>query len=161
MENNSNNGGKCPFSGGNQSQNSSGNGPKNRDWWPNQLKINIAEKKDRLASVTYQELYDFFINLTNKESVLVNFSDATSIYAEYFYRKKEYENAFSLLDHAEKILIPFSDKKALIDLYSFYSYFWRELKKYEKAHFLFPFPTCFHSTVGPSATTNQLPICHP
>lgn len=104
-------------------------------YFHNQLKINIAEKKDREASVTYQQLYNFFINLTKKELVLVNFSDATSIYAEYFYRKKEYEKAFSLLDHAEKILILFSDKKALIDLYSFYSYFWRELKDYEKAHF--------------------------
>ncbi|NHN24268.1 CHAT domain-containing protein [Flavobacterium jejuense] len=101
----------------------------------NQLKINIAEKKENEASITYHQLYDYFIKLTDKKSVLVSFSDATSIYAEYSYRKKEYKKAFLLLDKAEKILIPFTDKKALIDLYSFYSYFWRELKDFNKAHF--------------------------
>lgn len=104
-------------------------------YFHNQLKINIAERKDNEALVTYHQLYDYFINLIDKEAVLVIFSDATSIYAEYSYRKKEYEKAFSLLDKAEKILIPFSDKKALIDMYSFYSYFWRELKRFDKAHF--------------------------
>lgn len=100
----------------------------------NQLKINIAEKKDNEASMTYLQLNDFFKIIINKEEVLASFSDATSIYAEYFYRKKEYDKAFSLLDDAEKILIPFTDKKALIDMYSFYSYFWRELKDFDKAH---------------------------
>jgi catalase-peroxidase len=50
MENSSNNGGKCPFSGGSQSQNSSVNGPKNRDWWPNQLKINILRQHSSLSN---------------------------------------------------------------------------------------------------------------
>lgn len=104
-------------------------------YFHNQLKINIAEKKDNVAAISYRQLYNYFTNLIEKESVLVSFSDATSIYAEYFYRKNEFDKAFSLLDDAEKILIPFSDKKALIDMYSFYSYFWRELKRFDKAHF--------------------------
>ena len=31
---------KCPFMGGTQKQ-TAGNGTKNRDWWPNELKLNI------------------------------------------------------------------------------------------------------------------------
>jgi len=34
---------KCPFSGGKIKQ-SAGNGPGNRDWWPNQLKLNILRQ---------------------------------------------------------------------------------------------------------------------
>lgn len=35
--------GKCPFMGGAQKQ-SAGGGPSNRDWWPNQLKLNILRQ---------------------------------------------------------------------------------------------------------------------
>jgi len=41
--NNSNGGGKCPFSGGAQ-QKSAGSGTTNNDWWPNQLKLNILRQ---------------------------------------------------------------------------------------------------------------------
>jgi len=41
--NNSNGGGKCPFSGGAQQQ-SAGSGTTNNDWWPNQLKLNILRQ---------------------------------------------------------------------------------------------------------------------
>ena len=44
--NNSSNGsdiGKCPFMGGVQNQ-GSGGGTSNRDWWPNQLKLNILRQ---------------------------------------------------------------------------------------------------------------------
>jgi len=41
--NNSNGGGKCPFSGGAQ-QKSAGSGATNNDWWPNQLKLNILRQ---------------------------------------------------------------------------------------------------------------------
>ncbi|GEL12234.1 catalase-peroxidase [Flavobacterium glycines] len=42
-KNNSNGGGKCPFSGGAQ-QKSAGSGTTNNDWWPNQLKLNILRQ---------------------------------------------------------------------------------------------------------------------
>jgi len=35
--------GKCPFMGGTQNQ-TAGNGTKNRDWWPNELKLNILRQ---------------------------------------------------------------------------------------------------------------------
>ncbi len=41
--NNSNGGGKCPFSGGAQQQ-SAGSGTTNNDWWPNQLRLNILRQ---------------------------------------------------------------------------------------------------------------------
>ncbi|KDN56177.1 catalase/peroxidase HPI [Flavobacterium seoulense] len=43
MENNSNSGGKCPFSG-NAPKPSAGNGTQNQDWWPNQLKVSILRQ---------------------------------------------------------------------------------------------------------------------
>jgi catalase-peroxidase len=45
MENNSMNGeGKCPVHHGNMKQNVGGGGTRNRDWWPNQLKLNILRQ---------------------------------------------------------------------------------------------------------------------
>ena len=41
--NNANSGGKCPFSGGTVKQ-SAGGGTSNRDWWPNELKLNILRQ---------------------------------------------------------------------------------------------------------------------
>jgi len=52
MENNSNSNssaGKCPFSGGTLKQ-SAGAGPRNRDWWPNQLKLNILRQHSTLSN---------------------------------------------------------------------------------------------------------------
>ena len=55
MENNENmpnphgNGsGKCPFTGGALNQ-TAGNGTNNRDWWPNQLKLNILRQNSSLS----------------------------------------------------------------------------------------------------------------
>ncbi len=41
--------GKCPFSGG-QLKQSAGNGTGNRDWWPNQLKLNILRQRSTLSN---------------------------------------------------------------------------------------------------------------
>ncbi len=50
MENNTSNGtGKCPFSGGAIKQ-SAGSGTRNRDWWPNQLKLNILRQNSSLSN---------------------------------------------------------------------------------------------------------------
>ena len=55
MENNNNqntmgNGeSKCPFSGG-ASKQSAGNGTRNHDWWPNQLKLNILRQNSSLSN---------------------------------------------------------------------------------------------------------------
>lgn len=43
MENNSNGGGKCPFSGSAPKQ-SAGKGTQNQNWWPNQLKVDILRQ---------------------------------------------------------------------------------------------------------------------
>ena len=47
MENNTQQG-KCPFSGG-VLQQSAGSGTRNRDWWPNQLKLNILRQNSSLS----------------------------------------------------------------------------------------------------------------
>ncbi|MBL7923848.1 MAG: catalase/peroxidase HPI [Bacteroidia bacterium] len=41
--------GKCPFSGGAMKQ-SAGGGTRNRDWWPNQLKLNILRQHSALSN---------------------------------------------------------------------------------------------------------------
>lgn len=40
---------KCPFSGGVLKQ-TAGNGPSNREWWPNQLKLNILRQRSTLSN---------------------------------------------------------------------------------------------------------------
>nr|WP_294935292.1 catalase/peroxidase HPI [uncultured Flavobacterium sp.] len=44
MENNGNSNGKCPFSGDTQNKSWGGTGTKNKDWWPNQLKLNVLRQ---------------------------------------------------------------------------------------------------------------------
>ena len=45
MENNSNDISKCPFPhGATQKHSIGGDGTKNRDWWPNQLKLNMLRQ---------------------------------------------------------------------------------------------------------------------
>ncbi|MES2429497.1 MAG: catalase/peroxidase HPI [Bacteroidota bacterium] len=46
---NENNASKCPFSGG-ALKPSAGNGTRNRDWWPNQLKLNILRQHSSLSN---------------------------------------------------------------------------------------------------------------
>ncbi|WP_199121343.1 catalase/peroxidase HPI [Pedobacter sp. ASV28] len=50
MENNSNGISKCPFHGAGQKQNVGGGGTRNRDWWPNQLKLNILRQYSTLSN---------------------------------------------------------------------------------------------------------------
>ena len=47
MENSEN---KCPFPHGNTKQQSAGAGPRNHDWWPNQLKLNILRQHSALSN---------------------------------------------------------------------------------------------------------------
>ncbi len=50
MENNNGNGaGKCPFSSGALKQ-TAGGGTRNRDWWPNQLRLNILRQHSSLSN---------------------------------------------------------------------------------------------------------------
>jgi catalase-peroxidase len=51
MENNTtaSAGGKCPFTGHTGKQ-TAGSGPGNRDWWPNQLKLNILRQRSSLTN---------------------------------------------------------------------------------------------------------------
>ena len=48
--NNSNSASKCPFSGGAATKQAAGNGTSNRDWWPNQLKLNILRQHSMLSN---------------------------------------------------------------------------------------------------------------
>src|SRR5580692_3744710 len=41
--------GKCPFHGGALKQ-SAGGGSRNRDWWPNQLKLNVLRQYSSLSN---------------------------------------------------------------------------------------------------------------
>ena len=49
MENNSNDISKCPFHNGSMKNNVGGGGTRNRDWWPNQLKLSILRQNSRLS----------------------------------------------------------------------------------------------------------------
>ena len=44
-----NSGGKCPFTGGSLKQ-TAGSGTRNRDWWPNQLRLNILRQHSSLSN---------------------------------------------------------------------------------------------------------------
>ncbi len=59
MDNNNNNQGmaKCPFMNG-ALKNSAGTGMTNRDWWPNQLKLNILRQNSSLSN-PMQEDFDY------------------------------------------------------------------------------------------------------
>ncbi|RXK61710.1 catalase/peroxidase HPI [Lacibacter luteus] len=48
MENNTSQG-KCPFTGATSKQ-SAGSGTRNRDWWPNQLKLNVLRQNSSLSN---------------------------------------------------------------------------------------------------------------
>lgn len=50
MEKNSGDISKCPFHNGSQKQNVGGNGTKNRDWWPDQLRLNILRQHSSLSN---------------------------------------------------------------------------------------------------------------
>lgn len=49
MEKDSNDISKCPFHNGSMKQNVGGGGTRNRDWWPNQLKLNILRQHSSLS----------------------------------------------------------------------------------------------------------------
>lgn len=55
--NNSNSGGKCPFSGGAPKQ-SAGNGTQNHNWWPNQLKVDILRQHSSKSN-PMDEAFDY------------------------------------------------------------------------------------------------------
>ncbi|MFA6086734.1 catalase/peroxidase HPI [Mucilaginibacter sp.] len=50
MENDSNDISKCPFLNGSMKHNVGGGGTRNRDWWPNQLKLNILRQQSSLSN---------------------------------------------------------------------------------------------------------------
>ena len=41
---------KCPVTGATHKHNVGSSGPKNRDWWPNQLKLNILRQHSSLSN---------------------------------------------------------------------------------------------------------------
>jgi catalase-peroxidase len=51
-------GGKCPFTGASAKKSSAGNGTKNIDWWPNQLKLNILRQNSTLSN-PMDESFDY------------------------------------------------------------------------------------------------------
>lgn len=50
MENDPKDISKCPFHNGSMKQNTAGNGTRNRDWWPNQLKLDILRQNADLSN---------------------------------------------------------------------------------------------------------------
>src|SRR3954467_8900729 len=58
MEKESNDISKCPFHNGSMKQNVGGNGTRNRDWWPNQLKLNILRQNSSLSN-PMEEGFDY------------------------------------------------------------------------------------------------------
>lgn len=50
MEDNLNNGSKCPVTGATSKHNVGAGGTKNRDWWPNQLKLNVLRQHSSLSN---------------------------------------------------------------------------------------------------------------
>lgn len=55
MENNPNSGGKCPFSAASQKLSVGSSAPKNREWWPNQLKVNMLRQHSDLSNPLAQD----------------------------------------------------------------------------------------------------------
>lgn len=49
MDTNSNDISKCPFHNGTMKHNVAGGGPRNQDWWPNQLKLNVLRQNSPLS----------------------------------------------------------------------------------------------------------------
>lgn len=47
--------GKCPFTGAGAAKTSAGHGTSNRDWWPNQLKLNILHQHSSLSNPMGEE----------------------------------------------------------------------------------------------------------
>lgn len=58
MQAESNDMNKCPFHGGNTPKTTSGGGKTNRDWWPNQLKLNILRQHSSLSD-PMEEDFDY------------------------------------------------------------------------------------------------------
>ena len=58
MENNSNDISKCPFHNGSMKNNVGGGGTKNRDWWPNQLRLNIL-RQNTASSNPMDKAFDY------------------------------------------------------------------------------------------------------
>lgn len=50
MDTNSGDISKCPFHNGTLNKTAAGNGTKNQDWWPNQLKLNILRQQSELSN---------------------------------------------------------------------------------------------------------------
>ena len=50
MENNSEKVSKCPVTGATSKHNVGASGTKNRDWWPNQLKLNTLRQHSALSN---------------------------------------------------------------------------------------------------------------
>jgi catalase-peroxidase len=50
MDNNSNDISKCPFHNGSLKKNIAGGGTSNREWWPNQLKLNVLRQHSSLSN---------------------------------------------------------------------------------------------------------------
>jgi catalase-peroxidase len=50
MDPNSNDISQCPFHNGTMKHNVAGGGPRNNDWWPNQLKLNILRQNSSLSN---------------------------------------------------------------------------------------------------------------
>jgi catalase-peroxidase len=55
MENKSDNGSKCPVTGADSKHSVGASGTKNRDWWPNQLKLNILRQHSSLSNPMGEE----------------------------------------------------------------------------------------------------------
>jgi catalase-peroxidase len=50
MDNTSNNAGKCPVTGAASKHSVGAGGTKNRDWWPDQLKLNTLRQHSSLSN---------------------------------------------------------------------------------------------------------------
>jgi catalase-peroxidase len=55
MENDSNDISKCPFHNGSMKHSTAGNGTRNHNWWPNQLKLNILRQHSAASNPMGQD----------------------------------------------------------------------------------------------------------
>ena len=70
---------KCPFLAGElgpKKQQSAGAGPVNRDWWPNQLKLNVLRQNSSLSDPTDA---NFILVKVDDADVLYNYHAANEI----------------------------------------------------------------------------------
>ncbi|MVO09476.1 CHAT domain-containing protein [Flavobacterium sp. TP390] len=98
-----------------------------------ELRIAIAEKDIIRAEKQYNVVKNYFSLLQDKSNFLMYYADATNFYAEAIFTSGKTKEALLLLNESIVWHKKTGNNLSLITVYSYYSYFARELNDYSKA----------------------------